>query len=252
VIEGRLARPCPTVGYRADWSRSLTLRLLVWIAFFVAGAQPPTLIGQEAGAESPIVVRAFTFIHQPPEEALPLVYPLLTERGTVELQPAENTLVLRDEEGAIGRVLAVIRAFDHPVRSLDMQIRIVQAGQTPSTSGSGSDLPGEIEARLRTLLNFTHYQTLASATFRAREGQEADYEVGGRYSVGFRVGTVLADRRVRLHGFRVERGENEGEWRRLIHTTLSLRLNEPMILGLARAETSDSALMVVLTCRLQE
>ena len=40
------------------------------------------------------------------------------------------------------------------------------------------------------------------------------------------------------------------EPKELIHTNLNLWLSKPMILGLARTESSTEALMVILTCTL--
>ena len=52
-----------------------------------------------------LVLHAFTLKHQRASDAIPLVHPLLSERGTVELQPGDNTLVIRDSPGALARIL---------------------------------------------------------------------------------------------------------------------------------------------------
>ena len=60
---------------------------------------------------------------------------------------------------------------------------------------------------------------------------------------------MQADRRIRLESFRIHRKREGSSSAPLIHTNINLRLDKPMVLGLARTESSESALMVILSCR---
>ena len=83
--------------------------------------------------------------------------------------------------------------------------------------------------------------------------------MGGSYTVAFRLGTVLAGRRVKLQSFELarrpqeaspgDRGRARGE--RLIHTNINLWIGEPMVLGLAQTEASEEALMVIVSSTLE-
>ncbi|HXU45785.1 MAG TPA: hypothetical protein VN783_09675 [Thermoanaerobaculia bacterium] len=194
----------------------------------------------------------FTFRHQPSGEALALVQPMLSSRGTVELQ-AGNKMVVHDARVILARILPMLREFDHPVRALDLEVMVVKASRAVmSPPVSHSDLPPDLTRRLRSLLPYDIYELSAQAQLATYEGQEVAYEIGPDYQVSFRVGTVLADRRVRLAGFQMRRspkGSSVVRPKPLLFTNLNLALDQTMSLGLAKSEESREALMIVLTLR---
>ena len=93
------------------------------LALVLAGAAAAA-----AQSEPALLVHAYTLRHQPAAEALALVHPLLSERGSVQLQPGGNTLVIRDEQAVVERVAALLREFDHAAKKLAIRIQVVRAG----------------------------------------------------------------------------------------------------------------------------
>ncbi len=203
----------------------------------------------EPGPE-PLVVETYALSHQPVAEAAALVYPLLTERGTVEVRPRGNTLVIRDVRSAVDRILPLLDDYDQPAQTLELEIRIVSAQPRSGSQEPASELPEELVARLRELLRYESYRQVARVELTTAEGREVERTLGGGYLVNFRVGRLDAARRIRLNGFRILRGASLEEAKPLIHTNLNLKLDRPMVLGLARTESSDRALMLVLNCAL--
>lgn len=225
------------------------------------GNVSPVYERERSGASDEVLqVYAYTFQHKDATEALTLIRPLLSKKGTVELQPEGNTLVLRDTLAALGRILPALRAFDRPPQELRIEIMIVRAGTRPSPRvGAGTEhLPEWLEERLRSLLRWDHYALLARSEVDTREGQEVTHELGSLYGLSFRPGTLMAGDRLKLHEFRIWRIEgssgNGAEVRgeSLLEATLNLWLKKPKVLGLANSESSDRALMVVLTCEMRE
>src|ERR1700710_2415251 len=111
----------------------------------------PLLAGEAARGQAVpriddvLVLHAYMLKHQRASDAIPLVHPLLSERGTVELQPADNTLVIRDSAGALARILPVLRSFDHAPRPRRVEITIVRASRSAvSPPMTHSDLPDEL------------------------------------------------------------------------------------------------------------
>ncbi len=199
-----------------------------------------------AQAEPPLVVHAVTLRHQPAASALALVHPLLSERGSVQLQPGGNTLVVRDTAAVVERVAGLLRDFDHPAQRLTIHIQVVRAGD----GGNGGRLDQELLDRLRELLRYDSYRVVAAAELEAREGERVSYELGEEYQILFQLGTLMSGERIKLQGFEVIRRRGVPEPRRLLHTQVNLLLERPMILGLAKNESSRRALLLVLTCRL--
>ena len=194
------------------------------------------------------VLHAFALKHQPVSEAFDLVKPMLSPGGTVELQQRGNTLVIRDSQAALDRILPVLRGFDHPVRPLKVEIFIVRASRAATSPAmERSDLPEPLTRRLRNLLPYEVYRVQAQAQTGTREGEKVNFELSDEYEVSFRIGTVMADRRIKLTDFRINRQDPRPV--NLIHTHLNLWLDQTMSLGLANSEESMEALMVVLTLR---
>jgi len=209
-------------------------------------------------AEEPLAVHVQVLQHQTVDDAVELVYRLLSEDGTVELRPGGSTLVVRDTARALERIVRLLEDFDHPLRSVRLHLQIVRAATGAPEPGEASALSPELLARLRELLRYERYHLLAEARFSVWEGESVDSRLGDLYSVAFRLGTVLADQRVKLQGFELARSPGKvasaaGErspGERLIRTHINLWLGEPMVLGLAQAEASEEALMVIVSSSL--
>jgi hypothetical protein len=116
--------------------------------------------------------------------------------------------------------------------------------------GAGDSLDPELAKRLGELLRYDSYRVMAEADLEAREGELASYELGEEYRIEFQLGTLMSGERLKLHDFEVTGRAEEEERRRLLRTQVNLRLGRPMILGLAKDESSRRALLLVLTCTL--
>lgn len=220
------------------------------LSFVWAILMASTLSAQMVRRDGELVLHAITFRHRPATEAIQLVFPLLTKKGTVELQPATNTLVIRDTPAALSRIIPVLRGYDHPSRPLVLDIYIVWATR-PTVSGAPpgqSDLPEPLTRRLRAMLPYDTYQVQAQARLSSREGEAVTYALGGEYEVSFRLGTMVTGPRVRLSNFRIlRRTEERRAGVALIHTNLTLPLAQTTSFVLTRNEESKEALMLVLT-----
>jgi hypothetical protein len=221
-----------------------------------AAAMPPAAAQQEGPSagddDSRLAVHAYVLQHQPASEAIELVRPLLSPRGTVELQPGGNTLVVRDSLAALARIVPVLRSFDHPARPVRLEILVVRAARTKVSPPLASNVPEPLLGRLRSLLTYDSYTLQAQADLLTLEGQQVVFEMGNDYAVRFQLGTLLGERRIKLHGFQVIRGGDPATAEVLINTNLNLWLEQTVTLALARREESASALMVVVTGRLGE
>lgn len=224
-----------------------TFAVSVFMATVLVSALPAA-----ATKSGPIVTGTFTLQHREASEAIDLIHPLLTARGAVELRPVDNTLLIRDISETVDQVLVLLAEFDLPAHLLRFEVRIVRAGLNRSESGNqeAEGLPSALVERLRELLRYERFELLSGTDLTASENQQLEAWVGPDFRVRFRVGVVQVDRRVKLHGFQVARRQQDGEAEALIHTNLSLWLDKPMILGLARTESSEQALMVVIDCSL--
>jgi len=202
---------------------------------------------------APLVTKTFNLRYRAASEAIALVHPLLTARGALELRPIENTLVIRDVAEAVEQAVALLTEFDAPLATLQFGVRIVSAslGGGDSRDDNSEALPRALLERLRELLGFDRFELLSDTVLSAAENQSLEAWVGPEFQVRFRVGIVQVDRRIKLHDFQVARRQEDGAPEVMIHTNLSLWLDKPIVLGLARTESSERALMVVIDCTLE-
>jgi hypothetical protein len=229
-------------------SRFLVSLLGVLILSSALTAQAAGKAGAPGAGE--VVLQAYTLRHQRASDAVALVYPLLSRKGTVELQPEGNTLVIRDVQAALNRIVPVLRNFDHAPRPMRLEVLIVRASRnTVSPQVRHSDLPEQLTKRLRDLLAYDNFDMQAQAQLGGVEGQPVIYDLGQDYKVSFHFGTLMDDQRVKLSSFRISRkGEGRPETN-LLQTNLTLWCDHTISLGLAKSEASREALMVVLTLR---
>ncbi|MCB1058490.1 MAG: hypothetical protein KDD11_23550, partial [Acidobacteria bacterium] len=144
---------------------------LICLALVVGSAGPAAAQATAAGEmdTTPVILYAHTLENQPAVEALPLVYPLLSDRGTVELKPKENTLVVRDIEANTRRIAQVLSDYDHPRRPVVVEVQLVRATAEPfSPTQVSEEVPKRLLARLETLLPYHSYQLLAGTRLDSR------------------------------------------------------------------------------------
>jgi Bacterial type II/III secretion system short domain len=232
--------------------RSLALAAALLAMSTVAAAG-----GQADKPTEGVATITYSLRYQAVSEAVSLVFPFLSRDGAVEVRPGENALVIRDRPASLERILPMLRDFDRPGRMLRLGIRVVSAESEPAsgeapTGEPESGLSAELLRRLRELLPFRVYRRVAAADLDIAEGGGVGHELSASYRVDFRMGRLQPDRRIKLYGFRISRPDREADGSSLIHTNVNLRLDKPMVLGLARTEASETALMVVLQCALGE
>ena len=226
------------------------ITLLAWAALVPLCLSFPWAV-PEARADEPLGLYAYTLKHQEASEALAAIQSLLSGRGTVELRPTDNTLVVRDTQAALAAIKPALQRFDHPPRSLRIELMIVRARRALfSPILQEEPLPETLLQRLKQVLPYSTYNVLAKTDLGTREGEEVTYELAEGFGVGFRTGTVLEGKRLKLHDFRVTRAGDAAGLRSLIHGNLSLQLARTFTMTLAGSEGSSTALVVVLVPRL--
>ncbi|HEV8240261.1 MAG TPA: hypothetical protein VGS57_12905 [Thermoanaerobaculia bacterium] len=208
-----------------------------------------------AQADAELVLHVYALRHQTAGDALGLVQPLLSPRGTVELRPGDNTLVLRDTPQAISRILPVLVGFDHPSRPVDVELWMVRASGKSAVSPPmprQSSVPPDLLRALAEHLPYEQYALLGSSKVRGAEGEKMTFQVAGDYAVRFRLGTVVAEQRLRLNDFEVLLMPDNGDPVSLLKSQLNLWLGRSMVFALSPGEGSSTALMVVVRCRAAE
>jgi len=199
-----------------------------------------------------LAVHVYQLKHQSASDAMNIVVPLLSSSGTVKLRPGDNTLEVRDTVAALQRILPVLYAFDHPARSVDVDLWLVRATDPvvspPPPSPKVGVLPADLLKSLRASFPFHDYSLIGKSSVSALEGEQVNFEVGGDFAVGFRLGTIVGEQRLRLNDFEVMLEPDTGKPVSLLKSQLNLWLDRTMAMGMTAGQGSHTALLVVVRC----
>lgn len=219
-----------------------------WLGLLVALCLVSVSAAAQSPEEIPGEVFAWRLNYQKAQELLPLVEPLLSPNGTVELHTAWNLLVFHDDKENLDRIRAFVADFDHPPRELSFDIVILRASRDEE-EGAEQEAPPWLAKGVGKILNFPSYRSLGRARIGLLEGQTVEYTIGGVYAIRFQAGTVFS-KRVRLRRFEILAGP--GGERRIFTADLSLNLDKPQVLGFAHDEETGVELVVALLIRQEE
>ena len=202
-----------------------------------------------AAEDEPLEVHVFTFEHQSADDVLGEIRPLFSDRGSVELKPSGDTVILRDGRDELERIVRTLRDFDHPRRALRLEFRLLRAHKVPFSPQQVSEgVSPALVARLRQVLRYDTYENLAEVGFTSGEGEQVAYDFGDDLGMEFRVGTVLHGSRVGLKDFRILRGGEGGAALAVLHANLVVRLGQTLAMVLMRDEAAESALVIAINC----
>lgn len=207
-----------------------------------------------AGAPPVVVVRVFALKNRPADEALSIVRPLLTDAGSVMLDPHANELTLRDTSTSVERAAQAIAAYDVPMRGVDVGVTLLKAttdpkGAAPRQAGVSAEIRG-IGERLKKLFNVTDFTRLDSVVVRGVEGQRVAYVIGASYRLQFFLAPSRDGKRLQFRDLSLERVRREGtkETRgEILHTSINVHMGQPYILGIGKDEAAQGALFLVFS-----
>ncbi len=196
-------------------------------------------------------VRVFQLHFRPAREAALLVEPLLSAEGSLLLQPKLNAITVRDSAAVLERVAVALAAWDVAPANYTIRLRVLLASTTPPTPGPAAPLISGVGSELQQLFRFTSYSELDTLVVTAADGSTVEAAVADRYHIRFAVRAVPQDaERLQLAQLeftrRVAVDGGAEKLQPLLRTTLSLRTGQTFVLGAARSEEANRALVLVV------
>ena len=205
-------------------------------------------ISAAAFAAEPVGVKVFVLRYKRVEEATLLVRPLLSDSGSILLQPKINALTITDRPAALNTIGQALAQFDVPPRGVSIAVKMVRA-RADASAGDLSKEIGGIGNKLREVFRFNDYALIDSAVLGGAEGESVSYLLGGEYRLTFRIEPAGQGAMLRLSAFALAR-ERTVAGRRvdtpLFRTTLNVGLNQTLVLGASKEEASKKALLLIL------
>ena len=206
-----------------------------------------SLLAGAAGAD----VRTFMCRFHPAREAAAVAEPLLSADGSVEIQPRQNSIVVRDRSEILQRVAVALAGWDTIPGSYRVRLRLVMASTAAPKPGQPRALLTGFGAELTGLFSFASFQDVDNIEMVGSDGNVLEATAGGRYRVKVRLRVSAADP-ARLQLAPLEILHREGAEvgtdvvRSMLKSTVSLQTGQTGILVAAQSEQARQALVLII------
>lgn len=209
-------------------------------------------------ADADIISRAFELEHASVLDVSAAVQPLLSETGSLTIQPKLARIVVQDRSDVINRVTTLIEELDNVPGLYSVQVELLE-GTEPKPFGTRDEV--EANARLRKMFNVAAFRRLGRSTIEGQLGDRAQVNLGTNFRVSFlpqppespdRVpwGTPHQGNKINLRPLLLERLESssDGELtaQELLRTNVLLAQEQTVYIGAGNSEDTDHVLVLIV------
>ena len=211
-----------------------------------------------AADQTSTTVRVFNLKNASMIEAFIAIEPLLSDDGSVTVQPSRGRITIQDTPGVVGRISALIAELDRIPGEYRIEVELLEGLDVEEVS----ELPPELDRRLHRMFPFKSYRRAGRTVFQGEFGQPTMALLNRSYRLSFLAETSnvsestpwgVADlgNRTQVKWLRLDRltvGADGGEKvNELLRTTVYLSPRQKMIIGAGSSEDSASGLVLILT-----
>jgi type II secretory pathway component HofQ len=192
-------------------------------------------------------VQTFLFKFKQAETAASVIKPLMSAAGSMQIQPAANSLIVTDAPENMKRIAAALKQFDAPAQAFRLNVRLVSARRAAAGEARVDADLSDVSSKLA-LLRYNVLERLGVADVTGKEGDPGIVELG-QHRADFRFGEYdPATDSLKVSDFRLSRLEGD-QLNPLVKTTLNLKLGQTVIIGVTKDAQSQRALMIVVTAK---
>jgi hypothetical protein len=226
--------------------KTLLLVALIGIAAAVTAANIET------------VSRVFRLEHVSVSDASAAIQPMLSEAGSLTLQPKLSRIVVQDQPEIIDRVTEVIEKLDHVPGAYSIQIDLLKGGKA-LPYGTVDEVP--VEERLRKMFKVEAFHRLGSSTIKGLLGSPTRAELGTSFQVSLLAqlpeypestpwGAPDPGNRLQLRRLVLERKEVAPDGTlttdELLRTNVLLSPKQTVYIGAGKSEESEDVLVLIV------
>lgn len=207
-------------------------------------------------AETETTARVFHLRYVSVVDATAAVQPLLSEQGSVTMQPKGSRLTVQDRPDVVQRVAAVIESLDRAPIVYRIRVELLEGIRDAAFSSPKIDVP----ERVKRMFGFDVYRRLGATSFEGEVGTEASAELGTAYRVSMMpemigagvampFGTPDLTSRIHLEWLRLDRLPKEGSGGNsveVLKTSGFLSTDQEIVIGAAGSENAPTALVLIV------
>ena len=151
------------------WQRSTLILLVALVA----------AIGVAVAVET--VSRVFTLEHISVSEASSAVQSLLSEHGSLILQPSSSRMTVQDLPQVVERVAAVVADLDSLPDGYSIEVELLEGRPEPYSAATQA----QFDLRLWKMFKFESFLRLGRAVLQGELGSPAHADLGGGFEITF-------------------------------------------------------------------
>lgn len=209
------------------------------------------LVAGAAAAAEPTEVRVIQLRHKPARDGVSIAESMLTDSGSVMLQPRLNTLTVQDTATVVRRIAEALASWDVAASPYRVRVRLVLASTAPVPTGQPAPRLVGFGSELVRMFRWGGFEDIDSVEVEAREGTAVEVKAARGYGVRFSLRAVPADpQRVQLAPLEVTRlaGQEHGVGlkQRMLNLTVSLQLGQTWFGVTTKSEEAKRALVVIV------
>jgi len=225
------------------WGRAVvTALVLVCLASIVPAAHAD---------QKDVVVRVFRVEFAKVAEISAAIQPMLSDEGSVMVQPAKGRLTVRDRAGVMAAITEVVERLDQKPSPFRLHVELLGGSTVPISVAGGQ----EVGKRLKQMFPFKYYRELGSADLGGVTGDEISVELND----GFRISVMVLDHRLEptafgipnqslrldLHPLVLEKVGTKGT-QEVLRTRVVLSRNQEVVIGAGENEDSKEGLVLIV------
>jgi hypothetical protein len=204
------------------------------------------------------VSRVFKLEHVSVSEASAAIQPMLSEDGSLTLQPKLSRILVQDQPEIIERVTEVIEKLDHVPGAFSIRIELLEGGE-PKPYGTRDEI--EVEDRLRKMFNADAFHRLGSSTIEGVVGSRTRADLGNSFQVSLLAllpeysesspwGAPDPGNRLQLRQLVLERTEVAADGTLMTHellrTNVLISPKQTVYIGAGNSEDSKEVLVLIV------
>jgi len=208
-------------------------------------------------ASEPTTVRVFQVRYRPVTEVAAAVQALLTEDGSLTVQPRQSRITVQDRPEVVEAAAEMIAKMDRSPDRYLIDVVLLQ--------GVAEELPpgqrAPVDSRLKRMFPFVAYRRIGTTSFDGVMGEPAAADLGEGHRVSFLANLLVFDdnapwgipdtgNRVHLQWLTLHRLTTDRTGKQqsveILRTSVFLSENQEVFIGAGASEDSDRGLVLIL------
>ncbi len=202
--------------------------------------------------QNDVVVRVFRVEFAKVAEISAAIQPMLSEDGSVMVQPAKGRLTVRDRADVMTAISEAVERLDQKPQPFRLHVELLEGSTVPILAAEEGH---EVGQRLKQMFPFKYYRELGSVDLAGVTGDEISVEL----NEGFRISVLVMDYqleptafgipaqtfRLDLHPLVLERVGSNGT-KEVLRTRVALSRNQEVVIGAGETEESEQGLVLIV------